>query len=249
MWSVQVKHHCRWSPRRSSLAVFRRESTPPVPSARHTFALPLDLAVELQVAHVAPRPAEAVLLGVDVVEVLGVGEVAVEREIAGNFPLAHPIDQLAEQLRVVLERLAGGLALLALLEAAELQRIMLAAGANVIDEQVVVGDLVALLGVVPKPAHVLDELAVVVDQRVVDGDHALVAVAGAGILLQFLQSPFVQRLLVPVDLREEAIQARLIGRLDELAVDAGHGLASAIIKPVRYSAKCRRCGSLANKSP
>ena len=54
------------------------------------------------------------------IQILGVGEIAVEREIAGNFPLADPIDQLAEQLRVVLKRLAGGFALLAFLEAAKL---------------------------------------------------------------------------------------------------------------------------------
>ena len=205
------------------LAVFRRNRRCQGVGTQF-LPLPLQFPIELQVAHVGPRPPMLVLLGVDVVEVVGVGEIAVEREIAGNFPLADPIDQLAEQHRVILERLAGGLALLPLLEAAELQRVMLAAGANVVDEQVVMGDLVAVLGVVPKPPHVLDELAVVVDERVVQRDHALVAVAGRRVALQQFESPLVECLLVPGDFREKPIQARLIGGLDELAVDPGDGL-------------------------
>lgn len=45
---------------------------------------------------------------------------------------------------------------------------MLPASANVIGNQVIVGDLIALLGMVPAPSRVLDELSVVVDQHVVD---------------------------------------------------------------------------------
>src|SRR3990167_576281 len=124
------------------------------------FPLPLDLAIELEVAHVGPRLAVPARLRVDVIQIFGVGEVAVEGEFSGDFPLADPIDQLAEQLRVVLKRLARGFTLFSLLEAAELQRIVLAAGANVIDKKVIVGDLVTFFGVVPEPPHVLDELAV-----------------------------------------------------------------------------------------
>ena len=120
--------------------------------------LPLQLAIELQIADVAPRPPEPVLLAVDVVQNLRVGEVAVEGEDAGDFPLADPVDQFAAQLRVVLEGLLGGLALLLLAEAAKLQRIVLSAGADVVDEQVVMGDLVAGLGVVPEPATSLMSL-------------------------------------------------------------------------------------------
>ena len=49
---------------------------------------------------------------------------------------------------MVLERLARGFALLAFFEPAKLQRVMLAAGADVVDEQIIVGDLVAALGMV-----------------------------------------------------------------------------------------------------
>jgi hypothetical protein len=43
---------------------------------------------------------------------------------------------------------------------------------------------VAILGVVPKPAHVRDALSVVVDEHVVQGNHALLVVAGRGVTLQ-----------------------------------------------------------------
>src|ERR1035438_7704498 len=92
------------------LAVFRWNRRCQFVCARY-FPLPPDLAIELQVAHVGPRLAVAARLRVGVIQILGVGEIAVEHEIAGNFPLADPVDQLTEQLRMVLERLAGGVAL------------------------------------------------------------------------------------------------------------------------------------------
>ena len=65
--------------------------------------------------------------------------------------LDGPIDQFPEQHIVVVEGRALPLALLPLDEAAELQGVVLAAGADVVDDQVVVGNLVALFGVVPEP--------------------------------------------------------------------------------------------------
>ena len=108
------------------------------------------------------------------------------------LPLTHPVDQLAAQGGVVPERLLQRLADLLLAEAAELQGIVLAAGADVVGEQVVVGDLVAFLGVVPEPAGVLDQQAVLVDEGVVDGDDALVAVAGGGVLLEQVQARWLR---------------------------------------------------------
>src|SRR3989304_6237337 len=49
------------------------------------FALPLQLAIELQVADIAARPAETIFFGMNVVQYLGIGEIAVEGEIPGNF--------------------------------------------------------------------------------------------------------------------------------------------------------------------
>ena len=105
----------------------------------------------------------------DVVENLGAGEVAVHGEVAGDVPLADPVDQLAAEDGVVAERFLEGLADFLLSEEAELQRVVFAAGADVVDEEVVLGDLVPLLGVVPEPAGVGDKLAVAVDEGVVDG--------------------------------------------------------------------------------
>jgi hypothetical protein len=57
---------------------------------------------------------------------------------------------------------------------------MLAAGADVLDEKVVLGDRIPLLGMVPLPPRVGDEPPIAVDQGVVDGNESLVAVAGGG---------------------------------------------------------------------
>ena len=103
------------------LAVFRRDRS------RHCIgpqflSLPLQLAIELQVADVPPRPFILVLLGVNVIQILGIGEIAVEYEISRDVPLADPINQLAKQLRMVQESLARRFALIALFETAEFQR-------------------------------------------------------------------------------------------------------------------------------
>ena len=182
------------------------------------------LRLSLQVADVASGPPEPVRLGMDVVEDLGVGEVAVEGEVAGDLPLTDPVDQLAAQLGMVAERLLDRLADLLLAEEAELQRVVLAAGADVVDEEVVLGDLVPLLGMVPEPSGVGDQLAVPVDEGVVDGDDALVAVAGGRVLLEPFQSPLVEGLDVPAGLGEEAVEAGLIGGLGELVMDSEDGL-------------------------
>ena len=156
------------------------------------------------------------------VQVLGVAEVAVEREVTGDVSFADPVDQLTEQDRVIFKRFARGRALIPLLEPAEHQRIMLAAGTDIIGDEIVMSDLVALLRVVPEPADILEELSVVVDEHIVARDHALMAVARVGRFLQPLQPPRVQRGDIPIGLGEEAVQARLVGRLGELAIDPRH---------------------------
>ena len=178
-----------------------------------------DLAIHFQVAHITARLAETVTLGMHMVEVLHAGKIAVPGEKSGNVVLAGPVDQLPEEHTVILKRFTIFFTLLTFLETSELQWIMLAALADVVDEQVVVGDLVAVLGVVPEPTHIVDQLAFVIDQHVVDGDHALVAIAGSGVALQDFQTSLVERLLVPDHVIEELVQARLIRRVGELAVD------------------------------
>jgi hypothetical protein len=188
-------------------------------------ALELQLAVALQIADVAPRSPKVVLLLVDMVEDLGAGEVAIHGEVAGDLPLADPVDQFAAQGGMVPERFLQRLADLLLAEQPELQGVVFAAGADVVDEQVVLGDLVPLLGVIPEPAGIGDQQAVTVDQGVVDGDHPVITVAGRGVPLEFVQTAPVEGPDVPVGGGEEAVETRLIGRLSEFAVDAQDGLA------------------------
>jgi len=154
----------------------------------------------------------------NVIQYLRVGEIAVEGEIPGNFPLADPIDQLATEIGMVEKFLAGSLALFPLAESAEFQGIMLPAAAHVVGEQIIVGNLVSLIGVIPEPSDVLDVLPVVVDQHVVDGNHATVRILCAGIPLQPFQPPLVERFLVPVHLGQEFVEAGLVGGLGKFPI-------------------------------
>ena len=49
-----------------------------------------------------------------------------------------------------------------------------------------------MMGMVPQPAHVLDELAAVVDQGIVDGNDTVRAVAGFRIVLQPRQTSVIE---------------------------------------------------------
>src|SRR5262249_34778651 len=79
-----------------------------------------------------------------------------------------------------------------------------------------------LLGMIPEPADVLNAFAMVVDEGIVDGDDAVVAVARRGILLEEVKAAAVELGDVPAGVGEEAVEARLVGGLGELPVDAGH---------------------------
>src|SRR4051812_28031594 len=111
---------------------------------------------------------------------------------------------------MVLEGDLPGRTSILLLKPAKVEGIVLVAGADVIDKEVVVGDEVALVGVVPEPANILNQLTLVIDQDIVDGNDALVAEAGVGVLLQEFESPLVDLFHVPSGLGEEAVEAGLI---------------------------------------
>ena len=149
------------------------------------------------------------------IEDLGIGEVTVERKIAGDGLLDHPIDQLFAEHGVILEGVACGDAGLLLAKAAELQWVMLERGADVVGDQVIMGDPMTRLGMIPEPADILNQLAAVVDLRVINGDHSMRGVVGGGVALQQIEAPLVQRLFIPIDLRDPAVQARLIGRNEQ----------------------------------
>src|SRR5271155_127121 len=127
-------------------------------------AVPDQLAVELQVADVAAGLPVGQAFAVDMVENLGIGEVVVEREIAGDLLVTDPIDQLDTQVRMVDEGLLLSGADLLRAETAEVQGVVLAARTNVVDKEVVLGNFVTLLGVVPKVTGIRDEFAVVINE-------------------------------------------------------------------------------------
>lgn len=74
--------------------------------------------------------------------------------------------------------------LFALAKASEIEWIVLPRGVDVVGEQIVVGDKVALVGVVPEPASVLDQLSIVVNQGIVEWNDAVLAVTSGRVLLQ-----------------------------------------------------------------
>ena len=122
-------------------------------------SLPLQLTVTLEVADIAPRSSQVILFAVNVIEDLGAREVRVHREVAGDLTLTNPVDQLTAQNGMVAERFLEGLADLLLAEQTELQGVMLATGADVVGEEIVLGDLVPFLSVVPEPPRVGDQQA------------------------------------------------------------------------------------------
>ena len=201
------------------LAGFRRDRGGQLVGSQR-LAFPFHFAIEFQVANISPRLIVPVAFRVNVIQIFGMREIAIEDEISRYFPLASPIHQLTKQLAVILESFAGGLTLVAFFEAAEIQWVMLTVGANIVGEQVVLCNLVTLFSMIPIPAHVLDELAVVIDEAVVESNRAVFTVGGRRIFLQQLQPPLIEQRLIPIRLREKAIQARLVSRLDELTVDA-----------------------------
>jgi len=178
-----------------------------------------DGAIELQIADVIGAVA------VGVVEDVGMGEVTVEGELARNILLDDPINQFLTQNGVVLEGRAIRDTGILLAEAAELQRVVLARGADVVGNQVVVGDQMALLGMIPEPASIFNQLAVMVDQRVINRDHTMRGVVGARVALQQIEAPLVERFFIPVNLSDPAVQAGLVGRDGKLAVDTADGFA------------------------
>ena len=78
---------------------------------------------------------------------------------------------------------------------------------------------------VPQPAHVLDELAAVIDQRIVNGNDAARAVAGFRIVLQPRQTAVVERRRIPGRLDQPPIEAGLIRGDGKQAIDGACVLA------------------------
>jgi hypothetical protein len=87
------------------------------------------------------------------------------------------------------------------------------------------GNQVPLLGVIPEPTDIFNQFAVVIDQRVIDGDHAVRGVVRAGVALQQIEPPLVEGFFIPINLSERAVQAGLVSCDGKLAVDTADGFA------------------------
>ena len=182
-------------------------------------AIDRDGAVELQVADIIP------LVAVDVVEDFGVGKVAVEGKVTRNVLSYDPIDQFFAQDRMILERRLLRDAAFFLAEAAKLQGIVLARGTDVVGDQVIMGNQMALIGVIPEPASIFNQFSVMVDERVIDRDDTVLGIARSGVVLQEIEASLVEGRFIPIDLCDPAVQARLIGGDGKLTIDATHGFA------------------------
>jgi len=200
----------------------------------------LKFPIELEIAHVHP------VIAMDVVQHLRVGKIAVEGEDPWDAPLDHPIDQVATEVGMAQEWGLFRLTQLPLAEAAKLQRIVFARATDVVNNEVTVGNQVALVGVIPEPAHILDQLAIVVDEGVVERDGARRTIAGAAIALQQFQASGVELGRIPGHLGQPAIEAGLVGGDGKLPVDPadvlplGHKQSSQIlgkVPPFRFVGK------------
>ena len=182
-------------------------------------AIHADGSIELQITDIIA------LQAVDMIEDFGIGEVAVEGDIARNIVLNHPIDQLFAERSVIVEGHACGDAGLLLAEAAELQWVVLAGGTDVVGDQVIMGDQMTLFGMIPEPAGIFNQLAVVVDQCVIDRDDAVGGIACGRVVLQEREPALVEGGVIPVDLSNPAVQAGLVGGDGKLTIDATHSFA------------------------
>lgn len=163
-------------------------------------SLETDVAIELQITDIAS------IMLVDMVEILRVRKPTVEGEVARDVICDHPVDELSEEDVVIIEDEVAFFTALALYEAAKVNGIMLAAGADVIGDQIVVRHRMPFLGVIPEIPDVFDSLAVMIDQDIVHGDDALCAVTGGRVFLEPLEPPPIQFRDVPCDLIQPAIQ-------------------------------------------
>lgn len=93
---------------------------------------------------------------------------------------------------------AVGLALILLDKPSEFQRIMFVRCTDVIGDEIIVSDFVPAFGVVPEVTDILDVLAAVVDQHVVDGNNPMLGITSRAILLQPLQPKPVEFRHIPI---------------------------------------------------
>src|SRR5215470_5588449 len=97
---------------------------------------------------------------------------------------------------------------------------MFATRMHIVREQVIVRDEMALLGMIPEPAGILNQFAVMVDQGVINRNRAILAIAGGRVGLQPFQAMLVDALDIPRSFRQPAVEAGLVGGGGKLTIDA-----------------------------
>ena len=198
------------------LGAYRRRERLDPRAQRQLLTADHNHAIGFQVAHIRA------LIFVDVVHNRRIGEVAVEGEFAWDTLDNHPINQLFGQVGVILKRVLV-VTLLALAEAPKVERIVLATGIDVVSEQVIVGDQMAFVGVVPEVADIFDQFALVINQGIVDRDDTIVTIAGSRVILEPFETLLIQALRFPGRLSQEAVETRLVGSIGKLTRDTADG--------------------------
>ncbi len=176
-------------------------------------ALEDNLTVKFQIANIVSRQA------VDIVQVILVSEPTIKGEVAGDVVGNTPIDQLSKENVMVSEFDLSFFTMILLDKSVEFQGIMLSRGTHVVDDQVIMGNLVALFCVIPKIACIFNQLPVVIDQDIVNRDDSLGTEACVGLLLQPLNPLQVEVLLIPLAFGNPTVQAGLIRGYGEFAID------------------------------
>ena len=159
------------------------------------FAFKEDLTIELDITHIVS------LQAVDMVQVVLMSEPTVEGEVAGNLVGNAPVHQLPKQHIMVLEFYASLLTLVLLGKSVEFQGVVLSGGAYVVDNHVIMGNLVALLCMIPEIACIFNQLTVMVHQDIIDRNHTLGTETGVRLNLQPLNPLQIEELFIPNRIR------------------------------------------------
>ena len=169
------------------------------------------LAVQLQVATGAR-------LALEVLEHLGACQIPIAWAVPGPSPRMASFAQVPAQPGVGLQR-ARRTSILRLETAPRDGRVR-PRGTDVVREYIIMGHHMALLGMIPAPPDVLDPLALMRPQHLIEGHAPPSAVARLGHLVPPGQPAIMQCRNVPLALRQPAVQARLVRREGQCPVDA-----------------------------
>jgi hypothetical protein len=177
------------------------------------FALEEDFAIELQIANIIA------FQDVDAIQIVLVSKPAIKGKVTWDIIVLDPINELSKQDVVITELNTLLLAVFPFNKAEKLQGIVLTRCTDVVNNQIVMGDFVTLISMIPKIACIFNQFAAVVHQDVVNGNDALGAELCFGIGLQPVNAMKIECFLVPVRLGYPPVQTGLIRGGGELPID------------------------------